>query len=219
MPNFIDVIQSAFQMEEIRKRMSCDHCHVRLDWTLRFTDSGGIEFEEAFRADAFRLVFLFHCAILGSVTAVLGLGTFDATFGPIACCLFPVSLFEFFLRVQLHCHEYFKARPLRAQRVGAQAMLVLTTIAWAVYHYATRQAVGQPPASPLISALVPMMMATYPAMFGLFMLSPSQKLVASAISLLAVVSSPRWSSLKDRCALQRAAVSRRCSSLTWYRHT
>jgi len=173
--------------------------HCTLGWSLRFTDCA---FEDAFKADAFRNLVLFHCAMLSSVVAALGLGLCDPTFGPIALCLLPIAVLELWLRVILHRHAYFRARLILAQSVGASAMLALTTLAWAAYHIATHEARDQPPASPLISAVVPLLMVTYPSTLGLYLLSPSQKVVAAVVSFIAVLVSPRWSSLKDRPAFE-----------------
>ena len=63
----------------------------KLDWRLCFADPA---IEEAFRADAFRLVFGFHCGVFSVVLLLLTFGLGDTTFSAISKCLFPVAAVE-----------------------------------------------------------------------------------------------------------------------------
>ena len=162
--------------------------------------------EEAFKAEAFRLVFPVHVLIFASLVSLLTVGLFDGSFNAISQVLLPPAIVEGLLRIWLHHGARFRADHPLAQRIGAQVMLLLTSGSWAAYYFIARQMREQPAAGPLISALVPMMMVIYPTMMTLFFLSPTQRTVATAVSFATILASPRWSSLRDRPALEGEAA-------------
>ena len=165
-----------------------------IEQTLQFNNP---TFEEAFRADAFRLVYLLHCALFSAVIIVLLCGLFDDTFRLISIMLLPIAAIEVLLRIALHYHTYFEANLALAQRVGARAMVCLTPFAWSAYAYAAHIMRDEPPASMLMSAILPITLVSYPVIFGLFMLSPTERALVAATTVSAIICAPRWSSFRD----------------------
>ena len=163
-------------------------------------------YEDTFRGEAFRLVYPLHCLILGSLLALLTVGLHDDTFAPIAKVLLLPAIVESVLRVVLHHAARFRADRQLAQRLGARAMCVMTTVSWFAYFCIARVMEAGPAAGPLVSALVPVNMTLYPLMMTLFFLSPSQRVFVNAVSVAAIAAAPRWSCLRDRPPLEGEAA-------------
>ena len=156
--------------------------------TLCFDDES---LEAAFRSDVFRSAFLLHLSHFIMLIVVLAVGLMDPPFRLISCSLMPLGMIELVLRIYLHSLPDQRY----AQRKGAAAMLCLTTAAWSVYVFATRQRAGEEPASLLIAAFISLMLLIYPVQLALFMLSPQQRGTAFVAALCASLISPPWSVL------------------------
>ena len=165
------------------------------------------DFEATFRAKAFRLVYPVHCLIFGSLNALLVIGLFDNSFNAISKVLLPPAIVEGLLRIVLHHATRFRDDHQLAQRIGGQAMLIMTTGSWLAYYCICQQQRDQPAAGELISTLVPMMMVIYPVMLTLFFLTPTQQAFTTAVSVAAIASAPRWSSLRDKPSFEGEAAA------------
>jgi len=176
-------------------------CEV--EWNLCFSDAA---FEAAFRADAFRLVFVFHVGIFLAVILLFSFGLFDPTFKHISSWLMPVAVCELAIRVVLHYHHHFRSDPQLAQRLGARAMLLLTPVAWMAYIAAAHRMSDEPPASRFMSALLPITLVAYPSQLGLFMLSPRQRLLVALITVISGTSAAFCVTLVCFCLRRRARM-------------
>lgn len=156
--------------------------------TLCFGDEA---LEAAFKADAFRNVYLIHVLHFGLLIMVLVVGLTDPPFRSISACLLPIGCLELLVRRWLHG----LADHGRAQRIGALTMLTLTTVAWGVYVVVANRRAHQQPISVLVTVFVALMMFVYPVQLCLFMLSPRQRAFAMGVALLAITIAPTISSL------------------------
>ena len=167
-----------------------NHFHLQLvdvSATLVFSDS---ELERAFCSSTFRQAFVFHMATYMAQILVLMFGFADTAFDYIAAALLPLALAELALRIVLHGMQDHTL----AQRLGARLILVVTTISWIVYVFASyRQC--RAPAGQLITALLPLILLLYPAKLGFFMLAPKQKAFGLAVAIMSITGSQTWSAL------------------------
>ena len=157
-------------------------------FTLCFSDPS---LELAFRADTFRVGYSIQMGILLSVCITLTVGLSDAGFSSISACLLPIIVIETLGRQYLHVMKDFS----RAQQFGAASYLFLSSASWIAYVCATYVLRGMEPAGSLITALIACCMTLYPLMLGLFMMSPAQRAVSTAVAVASIGVAPAWSQL------------------------